>query len=80
MSKTYHSNYIILSSNGVYYLFEKLNKNIPFEAYNTVSAIVSSDSIDGLYSEIQQYNQNTNNNSIPLYQIEETPYEVIFNV
>ena len=46
MNNNKHLNYIILHDGSEYSLFERLGKNVPFDAYNKESALVVSDSVD----------------------------------
>jgi len=65
-----HRNHIILSDGKQYYLFERENKNVPFDAYSKSKSLKISDSIDGLFEDCP----------VPLWDIEkESPIEVIFN-
>lgn len=84
-----HLNYIILHDNTGYYLFERLGKKVPFEAYNKDKAICFSENLETLFSENQGSPRSkslgsskidfSENRKIPRYEIEEKPYEVTFN-
>ena len=63
-----HLNYIILSDGRMNYLFERLGKKIPFNAYNPAHALCSGVSVDDILQ----------HSPVPIWQIEKTPYEVIF--
>lgn len=63
-----HLNYIILSDGVLYYLFERLGKDTPFSAYNRRLALATGESVDEILE----------NSPVPSYEIEGTPYEVIF--
>ena len=64
-----HLNYIILSDGVVYRVFERLGKNVPFEAYNKDSYLGIGDTPEDAVSD----------SNIPSYEVELKPYEVIFN-
>lgn len=66
--KTQHLNYVILSDGVMYYLFERLGKDVPFSAYTRSRALSIGESVDEILE----------NSPIAKYEIEETPYEVIF--
>lgn len=65
----HHLNYVILSDGNMNYLFERMGKNVPFDAYNKHHALCSGSSVEKILE----------NSPIPLWEIEKTPYEVIFN-
>ena len=67
--KYHHLNHIILSDGEYYRVFERLGKNVPFEAYNP-------ENHQGIGSSVEECLQKT---QIPLWDIEKTPYEVVFN-
>lgn len=46
MNNNKHLNFIILSDGKKYYLFERLGKKVPFEAYNKSKSLKIGDSID----------------------------------
>lgn len=62
-------NYIILSDGNDLYLFERLNKNVPFDAYNKDLALCTGSSVDEILE----------NSPVPVWELEKQPYEVIFN-
>ena len=64
-----HLNYIILSDGDNKFLFERLGKNVSFDAYNPAHALCSGVSVDDILQ----------HSPIPIWQIEKSPYEVIFN-
>ena len=84
-----HLNYIILHDGECYYLFERLGKQVPFEAYNPNLAIKKSENLETIFSENQGSPKSkslgspridfSENREVPRYEIEETPYEVVFN-
>lgn len=91
----HHLNYIILHDGKNYHLFERLGKDIPFEAYNTEKAIVSSDSLDEILKNQKRFLSKSwgslpknlgksklkslGISEIPRWDIEEKPYEVMLN-
>ena len=64
-----HLNYIILSDGVSYRVFERLSKNVPFEAYNKENYLGIGDTPEDAVS----------NSNVPFYEVELKPYEVIFN-
>lgn len=62
-------NHIILHDGIHYRVFERLGKNVPFEAYNPKNHLGIADNINDVLV----------NTSVPLWDIEKKPYEVIFN-
>ena len=75
-----HRNYIILSDGCRCYLFERLGKDVPFEAYNTSLAIDSAENEIDLLEKIRHRKSDSLGSRIPsLSEIETKPYEVIFN-
>lgn len=62
-------NYVILHDGEFYRVFERLGKNVPFEAYNPHHHLGIGVSVDEVIR----------NSSIPSHQIEHSPYEVVFN-
>ena len=66
--RTQHLNYVILSDGVLYYLFERLGKETPFSAYSRGNALSVGESVEEILE----------NYPITKYEIEETPYEVIF--
>lgn len=83
-----HLNYVILHDKEAYYLFERLGKKVPFSAYNRSKCIRKADSpIDllknqGAGSAISSESpriENPKNPAPQRWEIEESPYEVIFN-
>ena len=65
----HHLNYIILHDGEFYRVFERLGKNVPYGAYNPMKHL-------GIGLTPQEAIENS---SIPVWDIEEKPYEVIFN-
>lgn len=65
----HHLNYIILSDGKCYRIFERLGKDVPFEAYNHDAHLGMGDTVE----------EAIENTSVPIYEIEMKPYEVIFN-
>ena len=63
-------NYVILHDKDTYYIFERLGKQVPFEAYNIEKHLGKGASVEEALS----------NSSVPVHQIEEKPVEVMFNV
>lgn len=47
--KPQHLNYVILKENGVFYLFERLGKDVPFEAYNKNMALKVAGSLEDIF-------------------------------
>ena len=64
-----HLNYIILHDGEFYRVFERLGKNVPFSAYNPMKHLGIGLSVEEALS----------NSSVPVYEIEDLPYEVVFN-
>ena len=62
-------NFIILSDGSMKYLFERLGKNVPFEAYNPNHAICSGTSVEEILEK----------SPVASYEIEHNPIEVMFN-
>ena len=85
--KANHLNYIILSDGVKYYLFEREHKDVPFSAYSKSKCLKIGDTIDEILgkSETDLPKNQGSPNSISLgslpktFEIEKTPYEVIFN-
>ena len=67
--KTPKMNYIVLHDGSFYRVFERLGKNVPFEAYNPKKHLGKGTSFE----------ECVNNSSIPKWEIEENPIEVVFN-
>lgn len=74
-----HLNYIILHDGIKYYLFERLGKQVPFSAYNKSKSLKIGDSVDEILGKSVIDNPEKLGKSIPRFEIEEDPYEVIFN-
>ena len=84
-----HLNYIVLHDGEQYYLFERLGKNVPFEAYNPNKAIKNSKKLESLFTKNSESLESKTlgsssidfpkNREVPRYEVEETPYEVVFN-
>lgn len=64
-----HLNYIILHDGSFYRVFERLGKNVPFEAYNPSRHLGIGDTITECLGDT----------SVNLWEIEDKPYEVVFN-
>lgn len=64
-----HLNYIILHDGEYYRVFERLGKDVPFSAYNPHKHLGIGLSVEEALS----------NSSVPVYEIEDLPYEVVFN-
>lgn len=79
----HHLNHIILHDGTMYHLFERMGKNVPFEAYNPEKSIFSASSLE----EVINFPQNVDDSDVkssgifipPRWDIEEKPYEVMFN-
>lgn len=61
-------NHIILHDSN-YYVFERLGKDVPFEAYNQENHLGKGETLDEVIE----------NTSVPLWDLELKPYEVVFN-
>lgn len=64
-----HLNYIILSDGINYRVFERLGRDVPFEAYNKDNHLGIGDTVEDALSD----------SDVPSYEVELKPYEVIFN-
>ena len=64
-----HLNYIVLSDGVSYRVFERLGKDVPFEAYNKDAYLGIGDSPEDAVSD----------SGIPTYEVELKSIEVIFN-
>lgn len=64
-----HLNYIILGDGTCYRVFERLSKDVPFEAYNQDNHLGIGDTPEDAISD----------SDVPSYEIELKPYEVVFN-
>ena len=64
-----HLNYIILHDGSFYRIMERLGKDVPFSAYNPNRHLGIGTSVD----------EALRNSSVPIYQIEHHPIEVMFN-
>ena len=62
-------NYIILHDGNSYRVFERLGKQVPFGAYNPNNHLGIGETVEDAL----------NDSSIPIYMIEQKPYEVMFN-
>lgn len=62
-------NFIVLHDGEFYRVFERLGKNVPYEAYNPSKHLGIGITFDEAIA----------NSSVPVYQIEEQAIEVIFN-
>lgn len=62
-------NYIILHDGKAYRVFERLGKQVPFDAYNPQKHLGIGETVEDAI----------NNSSVPVYLIEQKPYEVMFN-
>ena len=69
MSNPQKLNYIVLSDGIRYFVFERLGKNVPFEAYNREKHL-------GMGTTFEEALSNT---SVPCWMIEEDAIEVVFN-
>ena len=87
-----HLNYIILHDGTMYHLFERM-RGVPFEAYNPEKSIFSSENLQEVLenrrkvlenprevlANPREVSENPRKFGIPRYEIEESPYEVVFN-
>lgn len=64
-----HLNYIILHDGEFYRIFERLGKDVPFSAYNPHKHLGIGISVEEALSK----------SPVPIYEIEDLPYEVVFN-
>lgn len=48
--KNSHLNYVILHDGKMYHLFERLGKDVPFDAYNPSKAIFSSETVGAIFN------------------------------
>ena len=86
--------YIILHDGKHYFLFERMGKNVPFEAYNPKKSLKISENLEevlGKSGEVLKISSKKPQNlgevssksygssEVPRYLIEDKPYEVIFN-
>ena len=67
--KKHHLNYIVLHDGTYYYVFERLGKDVPFDAYNPMKHMGKGSSYDEAVAD----------STVSQYLIEENPYEVIFS-
>lgn len=75
-----HFNYVVLSDGHHCYLFERMGKDVPFEAYNRDLALESAESDIDLFEKIRTNKTVSCGSRIPpLSEIEKKPYEVMFN-
>lgn len=82
----HHLNYIILHDGKMYHLFERM-RGVPFEAYNPEKSIYSSENLEEVLENRRKvlenprdvYAKSLGSFGVPRYEIEETPYEVVFN-
>ena len=70
MSNPQKLNYIVLSDGSFYRDFERLGKNVPFEAYNPNKHLGIGTSFEDALSDTD----------VPCWMIEDEPIEVVFNV
>jgi len=102
----HHLNHIILHDGESYHLFERLGKDVPFEAYNPEKSIFSSSNLGEVLEfpskfgndfpenlgksnlkSLGSFPQNLGKSKLkslgifipPRWDIEEKPYEVVFN-
>lgn len=69
MNKKSHLNHIILHDGSFYRVFERMGKQVPFEAYNPKHHL-------GIGTSVEEAMSNT---SVPAWDIELKPIEVVFN-
>ena len=69
MSNPQKLNYVVLHDGTNYFVFERLGKNVPFEAYNSEKHLGKGTNFDEAVS----------NSTVPCWMIEDDPVEVIFN-
>lgn len=69
MSKKEHLNHFILHDGSCYRVFEKMGKKVPYEAYNPNRHLGIGDSPE----------EAIRNSSVPSWDIDIKPVEVIFN-
>ena len=69
MSNPQKLNYIVLHDGNDYFVFERLGKNVPFEAYNREKHLGIGTTFDEAVS----------NSTVPCWMIEDDPIEVIFH-
>jgi hypothetical protein len=67
--KSMKHNHVILHDGKNYRVFERLGKDVPFDAYNPENHL-------GIGKTVEECLENT---TVNLWDIEHTPYEVIFN-
>lgn len=65
----HHLNYVVLFDGNVFRVFERLGKDVPFEAYNPEKSLG-----EGL-----TFQECLDNTSIPVWEIEDFSREVVFN-
>ena len=75
----HHLNCIILHDGRMYHLFERM-KGVPFDAYNPEKSIFSSENLSEIFENRRRISsENPQKSSVPRFEIEEKPYEVVFN-
>lgn len=65
----HHLNYIVLFDGNFFRVFERLGKDVPFEAYNPMKHLGK-----GL-----TFNEAISNSSVPVWEIEDYARDVVFN-
>ena len=91
----HHLNHIILHDGKSYHLFERMGKNVPFEAYNPEKSIFSSSNLEEVLENrgeissksLGSFPENLGKSKLkslgisipPRWDVEEKPYEVVFN-
>lgn len=91
----HHLNHIILHDGESYHLFERMGKNVPFEAYNPEKSIFSSSNLGEVLENrgeissksLGSFPENLGKSKLkslgisipPRWDVEEKPYEVVFN-
>ena len=90
-----HLNYIILHDGSIYHLFERLGKDVPLDAYNPENSIFSSENLEEVlenrgevssksWGSLPENLGKSKRKSLGIpkigrWEIEEKPYEVMFN-
>ena len=91
----HHLNHIILHDGESYHLFERMGKNVPFEAYNPEKSIFSSSNLEEVLENrgeissksLGSFPENLGKSKLkslgifipPRWDIEEKPIEAMFN-
>lgn len=65
----HHLNHVILHDGSFYRVYERLGKNVPYSAYNPAKHLGIGSSVDEAVS----------NSTVPTWDIELKPIEVVFN-